>query len=66
MMIYKRRSKNRRVYLPPRDSSDDDLGGKQLLEDLLGLAVSEWKTIWFDEDAIDSAPEFLAPPPNDM
>ncbi|KAG9098198.1 hypothetical protein FS749_004407 [Ceratobasidium sp. UAMH 11750] len=53
IMIYRRKDKQRRVYLPPRDTSEKDQTAKRLLEQSLELELCEWRTIWFDEYSIE-------------
>ncbi|KAG8700929.1 hypothetical protein FRC08_004372 [Ceratobasidium sp. 394] len=64
LMIYRRKNQRRRVYLPPRDTSDTDHKAKQILKELLGLEVSDWRTLWFDHDpsVVDPDVEFLTGP----
>ncbi|KAG8745371.1 hypothetical protein FRC10_008230 [Ceratobasidium sp. 414] len=62
LMVYRRRDKQQRVYLPPRDESEVDQAGKQMLEELIGLKVSEWCTLWYDAQSEDEYAEFLVPP----
>ncbi|CAE6511384.1 unnamed protein product [Rhizoctonia solani] len=44
-----RRSEPKRAYIPPRPDSKCDLTGQEMIKQLIGLEVSEWKTMWYNE-----------------
>ncbi|KAL5639776.1 hypothetical protein ACGC1H_006375 [Rhizoctonia solani] len=46
-----RRSEPKRAYISPRPDSKCDLAGKEMIKLLLGLEVSEWKTMWYNENS---------------
>ncbi|KAG8744227.1 hypothetical protein FRC10_010589 [Ceratobasidium sp. 414] len=48
LVIYRRRDKRTRTYLPPRDTIQADVDAKRLLEAAIGLTLSDWKTVWYD------------------
>ncbi|CAE7191262.1 unnamed protein product [Rhizoctonia solani] len=60
LMVYRQWSE-KREYLPPR--ADADHNGPAVLDQLMGLKVSEWRTHWHNEDSLDSPyeAEFLEP-----
>ncbi|CAE6456034.1 unnamed protein product [Rhizoctonia solani] len=60
MMVYRQFSE-KREYLPPL--AKVDFNGPKTLDRLIGLKVSEWRTIWFNEDSVDVPyeAEFLKP-----
>ncbi|KEP50736.1 hypothetical protein V565_074510 [Rhizoctonia solani 123E] len=59
--IFRRRS--RRVYIPPRPDSSCDLTGRRILKKYIGLKVSMWRTLWFDEESCEAPydAKFLKP-----
>ncbi|KAG8692359.1 hypothetical protein FRC08_009828 [Ceratobasidium sp. 394] len=61
LMIYRRKNKRQRVYLPPRDESEADREAKRMLEELIGLKVLEWTTVWYDPNSETGLSEFLEP-----
>ncbi|KAG8744224.1 hypothetical protein FRC10_010586 [Ceratobasidium sp. 414] len=61
LVIYRRRDKRARTYLPPRDTVQADLDAKRLLEAVIGLTLADWKTIWYDGEALDPDSEVVEP-----
>ncbi|KDN40573.1 hypothetical protein RSAG8_08045, partial [Rhizoctonia solani AG-8 WAC10335] len=56
----------KREYIAPR--AKVDMNGPKVLDRLIGLKVSEWRTIWYNENSFDPPyeAEFLKPkPPKD-
>ncbi|CAE7127383.1 unnamed protein product [Rhizoctonia solani] len=60
LMIY-RQCSEKREYLPPRVEADHN--GPAVIDQLLGLKVSEWRTIWYNNDSHEPSyeAEFLEP-----
>ncbi|KAG9084480.1 hypothetical protein FRC06_004068 [Ceratobasidium sp. 370] len=61
LVLYRRRDKRVRTYLPPRSTVQADLDAKRLLEAAIGLRLSDWKTIWYDGEALDPDSEIVEP-----
>ncbi|KAG9095420.1 hypothetical protein FRC06_009814 [Ceratobasidium sp. 370] len=61
LVLYRRRERYARKYLPPRDTNKTDLDAKRLLESAIGLTLSDWVTIWYDGDAVDEDSEIVEP-----
>ncbi|CAE6530058.1 hypothetical protein RSOLAG22IIIB_04618 [Rhizoctonia solani] len=62
LIVYRRYSEERE-YLKPRRDSKIDMNGPLVLERLIGLKASKWKTVWYDSET-PGAPhkaEFLSP-----
>ncbi|KEP50049.1 hypothetical protein V565_087440 [Rhizoctonia solani 123E] len=62
IMIFRRRH-SRRAYIPPRPDSKCDLTGQRILKRYIGLDVSRWRTLWFDEESCEAPydAKFLKP-----
>ncbi|EUC63775.1 hypothetical protein RSOL_429070 [Rhizoctonia solani AG-3 Rhs1AP] len=62
IMIFRRRH-SRRAYIPPRPDSKCDLTGRRILKRYIGLDVSRWRTLWFDEESYEAPydAKFLKP-----
>ncbi|KDN39215.1 hypothetical protein RSAG8_08986, partial [Rhizoctonia solani AG-8 WAC10335] len=58
-----RRNHSKPVYIPPRPDSKCDLAGQRIIKKLIGLEVSEWKTMWYNEESHEPPYEaqFLKP-----
>ncbi|KAG8737601.1 hypothetical protein FRC10_008029 [Ceratobasidium sp. 414] len=65
VMIYRRRSKRHRIYIPPKDGFD--VGeAKQMLEERLELKMTGWKSLWYDPHSIQQVSYFLPSPEDSM